>query len=94
MIELLLDHLVAESLLTIFHKPGVACKFVQKIDYQTSFHTIHTKLTSIPSVRSLLQSPNPKFIGVPGQLQLVDCQCLFVSLNKNILGLFIACGGC
>lgn len=67
MIELLLDHLVTESYLTTYVEPEAARKFIQGInnqDAQISFHMIHTRLSDIASVRSLLKSPNPKFIVV------------------------------
>ena len=66
MIEHLLDHLVAESWLRTYVEPETARKFVQGMttsdqDVQI-FHTTHARLSDIPSVRALFQSPNPKFI--------------------------------
>ena len=65
MIEHLLDHLVAESWLRTYIEPETARKFIQGMtsdqDVQI-FHTTHARLSDIPSVRALFQSPNPKFI--------------------------------
>lgn len=84
MIGLLLDHLVTNSYLTTYFEPEAARKFVGEINDQAaqiSFHSIHARLSDIASVKSLLKSPNPKFIVVfqDGFNWLVDN----VTMNRN-----------